>query len=205
MSDKYKNFKELKKFEKENFDFKIECKSRRSKITIVAPHGGKIEDKTTEIAKLIAGNNFNYYSFIGQKSNNNRDLHITSHKFDEPIALELAGNSEIIIAIHGCNDEQKDKQRKKINYGKKIFIGGLDEDLIDKLQEEALEKDFLPICSLDTCTDFPSHFKGERPSNICNKGTAKKGVQFELTKSFRNDGELCGDFISAVSKCLKTL
>ena len=201
MSDKYKNFNDLKKSEKENCDFKIDYKDIGSKIAIVAPHGGKIEDKTTEIAKLIAGNNCNYYSFIGQKSNNNRDLHITSHKFDEPRALELVGNSEIVIAIHGCMDEQKNEQKKKINYSKKIFIGGLNKDLIDKLQE-VLEDASLPIST--------DQFPGIEPDNICNRATTRvdatgEGVQFELTRSFRDDGILCGKFIAAVSECLKTL
>ena len=190
MADKYENFKKLQENEADNFE--IECLNRSSCIALIAPHGGKIESKTTEIAKLIAGNNFNYYSFIGQKSNNNHDLHITSHKFDEPRALELVENSEIVIAIHGC----KNKYSKKDD-SKEIFIGGLHEDLIDKLHE-AFKKATLPI-------SFLSKFSGEEPNNICNKGTTGKGVQFELTRSFRDDGELCGKFIAAVSECLKTL
>lgn len=192
INNDYENFKELQKYEKENCDFKIEHKDRGSNITIVAPHGGKIEDKTTEIAKLIAGDSFNYYSFIGQKSNNNRDLHITSHKFDEPRALELVCKLKHVIAIHGCKDKQD-----RISYGKKIFIGGLDENLIDKLQE-ALKNASLPV-------SFLLKFAGKEKNNICNRGTLGKGVQFELTSSARNDGELCGKFIAVVSKCLKQL
>ncbi len=54
MADTYKNFQELAKNEKGNF--KIEYIDRGSNITIIAPHGGKIESYTTEIAKKIANN-----------------------------------------------------------------------------------------------------------------------------------------------------
>ena len=192
--DKYENYTDLKKSEKENCDFKIEHTDIDSHITIIAPHGGKIESKTTEIAKLIAGDSYNYYSFIGQKNNNNRHLHITSHKFNEPKALELVGKSEIVIAIHGCTDKQGKKENKK-DYGKHIFIGGLNEEIkkeLEKLLKNAgfsINKDFFP----GTC-----------PKNICNRGTTGKGIQFELTKSFRNDAMCRDKFIETVRRFLLT-
>ncbi len=202
--DKYRNFEELEKGE-DTHNYRIIHKDRSSHVTIIAPHGGCIELKTKKIAEKIADDNFNYYSFIGKKDTNcYSDLHITSTNFDEPKAIELVGKSEVVIAIHGCKDKQKDKQNKKINYGEKIFIGGLDEDLIGRFKE-ALENASLSIFTSDTCDNFPLHFKGETSNNICNRGKKGKGVQFELTKSFRDNGELCGKFITVVSKCLKTL
>ena len=102
INNDYENFKELQKYEKENCDFKIEYKSVENKIIIIAPHGGTIEPKTTEIAKLIAGDSFNYYSFIGirRKTKEKKNLHITSDKFDEPIGDELVKKLEIVITIH---------------------------------------------------------------------------------------------------------
>ena len=186
-NDKYSNFEELERNEVGNYT--IECLDRGSNITILAPHGGKIEFNTTEIAKLIAGDSFNYYSFIGQKNKNNRHLHITSHKFDEPIALELVGKSEILIAIHGCKDVQNGTK-----YGKYIFIGGLDEDRKDKLQK-ALSKEL----SIGI-----EKFPATHLENICNRGSTKKGIQFELTKSFRDDAECYDKFIEIVRGFLLT-
>ena len=194
-SNDYKNFAELQSNENKN-NYEIECIWRNNKISIVAPHGGTIELKTTEIAKLIAGDSFNYYSFIGRRKKDRtgtkKNLHITSHKFDEPIALKLVGKSEIVIAIHGC----KDKHSKKDD-SKEIFIGGLDSKLSEILKN-ALTEALLPV-------GFLKKFAGTEKNNICNKGSRRKGVQFELTKTFRKDAELCGKFITAVSKCLKTL
>ena len=194
-NDKYDNFKELAENEVGNYT--IECIDRGADTTIMAPHGGKIEQKTDEITKLIADDSFNYYSFIGQKNKNNRHLHITSHKFNEPKAVELVRKSNIVITIHGCKNEHSKKDDSK-----EIFIGGLDKDLMRKLKK-ALEDASLPVCS-DTCNNFPSHFKGENPVNICNKGTTQKGIQFELTESFRDDGELRDKFIRTVRNYLET-
>ena len=192
--DVYKNFKELK--DKEVGNYSIEYVNSDKLIIIIAPHGGKIEFNTTEIAKLIAGNSFNYYSFIGQKNNNNRHLHITSHIFDEPKALELVGKSKIVVSIHGCKDKQEIKQgdiKIETNFGKHIFIGGLNEDLKNAL-EIALSKAGLSIGR--------EKFRGKEKDNICNRGSTNKGVQFELTASFRNDGKCCGKFIEIVSRAL---
>jgi len=194
--DLYESFKELQ--EKEVGNYRIECEDNDNSITVIAPHGGKIEFNTTEIAKLIAGGSFNYYSFTGQKNNNNRHLHITSYHFDEPKALELVGKSEIVVAIHGCNNDQEIKQgdtKIKTNFGKHIFIGGLNEELKDAL-EKALSKAGLSIGR--------EKFAGEKENNICNRGTTNSGVQFELTKSFRNDAKCCGKFIEIVGGFLLT-
>ena len=189
MSDKeYHNFKELEQHEVGNYT--IDCTDRGANITIIAPHGGRIEPRTDVIAKAIAGYNLNYYGFIAERGNvKGRNMNLTSHNFDEPIALELVRKSKIVIAIHGCKDVQDKK-----NYGKHIFIGGLDKDLKDTL-EKALLKAGLSINR--------EKFAGKEKGNICNQGTRDKGVQFELTKSFRNDAALCEKFISTVSHCLK--
>jgi len=186
--DKYRNFEELEKGE-DTHNYRIIYKDRSSHISIIAPHGGKIEGNTTEIAEAIANDKFNYYSFIGERRNENKKLHITSHKFDEPKALELVGKSEIVVAIHGCQDRQDGK-----NYKKHIFIGGLNKELKDEL-EKVLSEAGLSIGR--------EKFKGKEKNNICNR-TPQGGVQFELTASFRNDAKLRNRFIHVVRENLLT-
>ena len=189
--DLYESFKDLQKNEVGNYT--IECIDRGSNITILALHGGCIEPYTRKIAKQLTGNSFNYYSFIGKKDTNcYDDLHITSHKFDEPKAEELVGKSGIVIAIHGCSDKQGENEK---DYGKHIFIGGLDEELKNTLQEALLEAGL---------SIGREKFQGMEKDNICNVGKRSKGVQFELTKSFRNDAECCSKFIEIVGRILLT-
>jgi len=55
---------------------------------------------------LIAGSDFSLYAFRGIKEKDNKKLHITSHHFDEPMALEMASKSETVLAIHGEKNER---------------------------------------------------------------------------------------------------
>jgi phage replication-related protein YjqB (UPF0714/DUF867 family) len=68
----------------------------------MAIHGGKIEPGTSSLAKRIAGDTFNYYSFSGRKWRHNWGLHITSTAFDEPVALSFASSSAVVVTLHGC-------------------------------------------------------------------------------------------------------
>ena len=89
--DRYANFKELKANEREGVDYEICKRFISSAVAIIAPHGGKIEPGTSELAEGIAGADYTYYSFKGLKNEKgaNRELHITSSNFDEPIAVGL--------------------------------------------------------------------------------------------------------------------
>ena len=65
----------------EGADFSV-CVQRRpeSPIAILAPHGGGIEAGTSEIARAVAGSEFNLYLFEGIRPAGNYDaLHLTSH------------------------------------------------------------------------------------------------------------------------------
>jgi phage replication-related protein YjqB (UPF0714/DUF867 family) len=89
-----------------------------SGIAILCIHGGDIEPGTSQIADGIAGNDHTFYALEGLKKTGNRVLHITSTAFDEPVALQIVAQSEIIISIHGCSDAAE-----------VVYLGGLDEEL----------------------------------------------------------------------------
>lgn len=121
--DTYNNYNELKQFERENKDYFIVMEKRESDLLIIAPHGGKIEPGTSEIAKGVAGEHFSVYCFEGNKSTKNRKLHITSTNFDEPRAVKMVTTSQVVIAIHGsCHKQQV------------VYVGGLN----DRLKKQTL-------------------------------------------------------------------
>lgn len=167
MSDKYRNFAELAAAEIKTVDYKIKCENRESNILIIAPHGGGIEQGTSEIAVAIAGEEFSFYCFEGKKETGNEDLHITSTRFDEPTALELVKQSEIVVAIHGLQEEKE-----------VIYVGGRDRELkmefISALTQAGFE-----------AKEDNSHHAGTFSSNICNRGTSGKGVQLEISHGLR--------------------
>ena len=55
MISSYQSFKELADHEVEGQDYRIRIELRDPRVLIMAPHGGKIEPATAEIAEAIAG------------------------------------------------------------------------------------------------------------------------------------------------------
>jgi phage replication-related protein YjqB (UPF0714/DUF867 family) len=167
--DPYSCFAELDDHEERNKDYKISAVEVGSSITIIAPHGGKIEPGTSDIARRIASNRFNYYCFEGIKKENNRCLHITSHNFDEPVAVRMVSKSLIVVAIHACTGHERF-----------VYLGGLDKMLKVAITDELGSRGVI-------VPNEHGRFKGLNPDNICNRGANKQGVQLEITRGLRDD------------------
>jgi phage replication-related protein YjqB (UPF0714/DUF867 family) len=184
--DKYPNFEALRQSEKVGSDFEITAVQRLgAKAIVIAPHGGGIEPLTSEIAREIAGESLSYYSFQGKKAKNNRDLHITSHRFDEPRGVELVQAHNWVVAIHGCKGDQP-----------RVLLGGRDKALLNEIAQELANRGV-------PCETQGHDFPGMEPMNICNRGSAGLGVQVELTMPFRK-GEKVKDLITAIKRVLES-
>ena len=167
--DRYSCFKELKDHEELNKDYKLSISDVGSGITIIAPHGGKIEPGTSDIAKKIATQRFNCYCFEGIKTEKNGRLHITSHNFDEPMAVKIISRSQIVVAIHACTGNER-----------YVYLGGLDKMLKEVIAAELVSRGI-------TVPKGHARFRGLNPDNICNRGANKKGAQLEITRGLRDD------------------
>jgi len=166
--DRYRSYSELAEHEVEGTDFTITVFRRPfSAVAVIAPHGGKIESRTSEIARAIAGEDFNLYLFEGIKKRGNSALHITSRRFDEPSCLELLSTCSFVIAIHGC-----------VGGDERVLLGGLDNILKDKVAAE------LRQAGVNVQNDGHS-FQATDPNNICNRGQSNRGVQLEFTRALR--------------------
>lgn len=166
--DKYRSFKHLAVQEAPE-SFRIISVPRRSKVAVIAPHGGAIEAGTSEVARSVAGAELSLYLFEGRKAAGNRDLHITSTNFDEPQGLALVEQSEAVLAMHG---EGNDKEAV-------VYLGGRADDL------GAVLKDRLEAAGFDVRTHESPELQGLHTANICNRGTSGAGVQLELSKALR--------------------
>lgn len=177
---KYRCFAELARHEVQGRDYRV-CVSARqsSKVLIVAPHGGMIEDGTSEIALAIAAGDHNVFSFEGTKPyGSNRDLHITSHLFDHPECMSLVARCECVLAVHGCMGESL------------IHVGGLDEAFTRRLASRLIEAGF-PV------EERSEKYPGRHPRNVCNRGARAMGAQLEFTYDLRA-GEHRGAIARAV-------
>jgi phage replication-related protein YjqB (UPF0714/DUF867 family) len=169
MLDKYPSFAALEAREVAGADFSTTMYERpQSAVVIVAPHGGKIEVGTSELAALIAGSEYSLFSFNGLKPyGSNRDLHITSHNFDHPQCLALVARHSVVLCVHGCKGDSP-----------QIYVGGLDRELTALLSER-LSADGFPAVA-------DGHkYPGRNPRNICNRGARGRGAQLELTLDLR--------------------
>ncbi len=171
-NQKSRSFADLAKRYTEGTDYRVYLQPRPgSAIAIVAPHGGQIELGTSEIARAIAGDEFNLYLFEGcRPSGNYEALHLTSHWFDEPRCLELLAHCDHVVTVHGCRGEAA-----------QVLTGGRDEvlkaDVANRLQAAGFAV---------RSTDHP--YMGLEPRNICNRGRRGAGVQLELTRALRDQG-----------------
>jgi phage replication-related protein YjqB (UPF0714/DUF867 family) len=189
MSDTYASYQELSRHEKNGVDFIIQSRKRNSPFLIMAPHGGKIEKYTTDLAREIAGSDFSFYSFVGSKDSNNRILHIASHGFDEPKAVDAAANADIVITIHGQGSDAEEF----------LMIGGLHAALIGQLTRGLERSGF-------QCRSPVGKIHGHDPRNLCNRGRTGTGVQFEISHRLRyrlrDDVDLRNVFVVSVRSVL---
>lgn len=169
MTSSYNSFQEIKAREIEEKDFRIRTHLRDASVLIMAPHGGKIEPGTTEIAEAIAGKDYSFYSFEGLKAEGNHVFHIESHLYNEPRALQAVSMATLVLTVHGQID-QKDEF---------VMVGGLHIQLCSEIEYQLKASGF-PI------RPPMKGLSGTDPKNICNRGASRCGVQLELSRKLRD-------------------
>ena len=187
-SDSYRCYDDLARRFAEGIDFAVHLRRcERSAVAILAPHGGCIEGGTSEVARLIAGDEHGLYLFEGLRTtgDNFACLHLASHCFDEPRCLELIRDCDTVISVHGFAAAAPD-----------VLLGGLDERL------KQLLADALTACGFSVLS-HGHRFPGRDPRNICNRGRGGEGVQLELSEELRASGDRLGfaDAVRSVIDC----
>jgi len=187
----YENFKELASSEVEGRDYRIRIELRDPRILIMAPHGGRIEPTTAEIAEAIAGTDYSLYIFEGLKADGNGVLHIESHLFDEPCALRAVQKADIMVTVHGQVDQREEF----------VMLGGLNDGLRSEIQRQLEAAGFQ--------TRPPKEgLMGTDPMNICNRGRGRQGVQMEVSRKtrdlLRTNQDQLQTFANAVRKGIRT-
>jgi len=190
MPDYYSDFRELQLHEQEDRDYRIKASRNWHPVFIIAPHGGKIEPYTSQIAKWIAGEDFAWYSFDGLINGDNRRLHITSHNFDEPMVLQALQEAYAVVTIHGL----------KNSIDEFLMIGGLDSTFGTELQIALQHQGFI-------VKESDQQYRGKRATNICNRGRTGKGVQLEISFALRKrifeDAEHRIRFVDTIRSLIK--
>jgi phage replication-related protein YjqB (UPF0714/DUF867 family) len=186
----YRSFEEVRNQEVEGKDYQIRFHLRDERVLIMAPHGGKIERTTSEIAEAIAGGNYSLYCFEGMKTDGNNVLHIESHLFDEPRALQAVKRADVVITVHG-----------QINHKEGfVMVGGLNVSLRSEIRRQ------LEASGFQTRTP-PEGLQGIDSENICNRGRLKGGIQLEISRKERDalgeDKSRLKEFVETIRRAIK--
>jgi phage replication-related protein YjqB (UPF0714/DUF867 family) len=190
MVSSYLSFKELATHEVEDQDYRIRIELRDPRVLIMAPHGGRIEPTTEVIAEAIADHGYSLYIFEGLETDS-RPLHIESHLFDEPRALQVVQKADVVITIHGQLNQKEEF----------VMVGGLNGSLRSGITRELEGAGFQ--------TRVPTEgLMGTDPQNICNRGRLRRGVQLEVSRKVRDllrtDKNQLQKFANAVRKAVQS-
>lgn len=190
MADRYRRFEDLAAEMQEGSDYRIRSEDRGSSVVILAPHGGTIEPETAEIAEAIAGTEFSFYAFEALKAGAHGDFHITSHRFDEPGALDLVSRAHTAVAIHGRKDDGSET----------VWMGGRATDLRNSIS--------LSLRNAGFEAEPNETLPGVHESNICNRTRSGEGVQLELPRSLRRrlaeEKTALETFCNAIRKAIRS-
>ncbi|MCM0605597.1 MAG: poly-gamma-glutamate hydrolase family protein [Xanthomonadaceae bacterium] len=176
----YSSFSKLKANHKEGKDFKIIFKDRlkkdKTRTLVMAMHGCKVEQGTTELSEAIAGEKYSYYSFCGLKEEKKYPellldplLHITSAHFDEPKLMEMVNKCDRCLSIHGFSNDGVD-----------FCIGGRNDVRRAELLKSLL-RDFPEFKSCELCCKPYLGISKKNPVNLCKT----PGVQIEMSARVR--------------------
>lgn len=169
-----RSFEELAQHRVRGRDYTITVRRRpESLVAVIAPHGGRIEPGTSKIAAAIAGADLNLYLFEGTMAAGNYEaLHLTSHRFDEPECLALLTGTKTVVAVHGCTHSDE-----------VVLLGGLDASLKGQMAAALRKAGIHAKCE-------GHQFQASDPSNICNRGASRQGVQLEISAPLRRSERL---------------
>ncbi|MEU4061458.1 poly-gamma-glutamate hydrolase family protein [Streptomyces wedmorensis] len=184
--------------------------SKRDKYTartaIMAIHGGQIERGTSELCLAIAGYDpsdvtdplkpsllptvHDYWMFEGMRSENNRQLHVTSVKCNDHVANVLATTHFNVLSLHGCQYDQLKIPATMIwpqqVDPKLVVVGGLNDVFRAALVYELNTAGFPAIDALSDKWKFlMQDYAGAIDTNICNRTLLGKGAQLEITEDMR--------------------
>jgi phage replication-related protein YjqB (UPF0714/DUF867 family) len=165
---KYGCYAELECSESKGCDYQIHIRKGTSGIALMAIHGGEIEPGTLEIAGSAAGDEHSFYAFEGTKEGRNSDLHLRSDSFDEPVGVSMAQGADVVVTIHGCEEDIE-----------VIYLGGLHKKL-----KWLIQRNF-SLCGFYVPAQVRPGLAGTNPLNICNRGRTGKGVQIEISRGLR--------------------
>ncbi|KAF1680796.1 poly-gamma-glutamate hydrolase family protein [Bacillus mexicanus] len=169
MKDIYDSFAALSASESE---YRIIYEEKNgSELIVLGPHGGRIEPGVSELVRAFS-DQCSIYLFEGVKQRNNRSLHLTSTRFDEPLALEKVNAHHCALAFHGYHDPNTPH----------TLVGGANRKKARLICERLNEAGFSA-----ELTSEKDGLAGIHPKNIVNRTKREMGLQLEVSTAQRKE------------------
>ncbi len=173
-----KSFKDIQKNYKQGEEYEINKSFKKGAPLIIAIHGGRIEEGTSELLHAVAQDNFSYYEFKAKAAPDYNPqilqsgyLHLTSHRFDDPDLIQLANKSNYCLSLHGYP-----ATKAKADF----CVGGGNKKLRVKLVS-SLTKSFPDLKTCELCCP---PYRGLHKNNVVNL-CKQKGIQIEMSPRLR--------------------
>jgi phage replication-related protein YjqB (UPF0714/DUF867 family) len=168
----YPSMTALRKVEREGVAYDLVWTITDSPLIVVAPHGGSIEPRTSEIAAAIAGDEHTQCQFNGKlpAGQNYPRLHVTSEHWDVEECLILIAQRTHALSVHGTSRP-----------GSIAYIGGRD------TATGAALATALRAAGFTVVQPAPADIGGTSADNFVNKDADGAGVQLELTSALRTE------------------
>lgn len=183
---------------KRDKDYEIISWFRPKTPLVLAIHGGKIEVGSGELAEAVANKKWSLYHFkaiaapdFDSKILQSGFLHLTSHKFNEPLLIEMAKKSKYCLSLHGFPAE-----KTKVDF----CVGGGNEELRKKLVSK-FNKEFPQLKTCELCCP---PYLGLHQSNVVNL-CVNKGVQIEMSPKVRKKIVESKSFKQKLSRTIKQM
>jgi phage replication-related protein YjqB (UPF0714/DUF867 family) len=166
----YPSMTALRKVEQAGVAYDLTWTITDSPLIVVAPHGGAIELRTSELTSAIAGADHTQCQFKGKlpAGQNFPRLHVTSENWDTEECLILIRQRPHALSIHGATKP-----------GEIAYIGGRDTATGAELATA------LRSAGFSVQQPAPADIAGTSIDNFVNKDADGAGVQFELTTDLR--------------------
>lgn len=155
------------RYERDGYEIEFHEKGG-SDLLVFSPHGGDIEPGTSEIVEAFQ-ESYSTYLFEGTKQDNNRDLHITSTNFDEPILVQMIKTYPFSISIHGYKSDKRH-----------TLVGGTNEKMQRAVVRELKDRGFSA-----EMVQKGERLSGTDPKNINNRNASGESVQIEISTAQR--------------------
>ncbi|MER6605799.1 poly-gamma-glutamate hydrolase family protein [Streptomyces sp. NPDC000927] len=168
----YKSWKELTSHEKEGIDYKVETKKERSNWSHVAPHGGRMERLSLELAKTVATERRQNYGALNVLASDPERLRINEIYYDAPWARDIVGRAQYAITYHSVVTPNKGDPDVF------AYVSGL-----ATAQRDQIIAGFKKLKIFAKVASNEGH-SGEAGA-LVNRTKKKQGVRIELSRALR--------------------